>query len=137
MRAWLLLRKNKMTTPELDNITEIERLLSSDLQSKRDEGTGKALIKVTLGIVNTRLAISGLHSAIGSIRERMDTLNKNLQEADKTSSKLTTALNRITLAGVVIAALGIVIALGNLWISYQQMRSSDAQNTPTTSLPKQ
>jgi hypothetical protein len=47
-------------TPELENKDEIERLVGSDLQAQRDKAMVKSLQNVTIGIVNTRFALSGL-----------------------------------------------------------------------------
>ena len=104
---------NNDLTPELNNKAEIEQLLSSDLQSQRDKAIIKSLQNVTLGIVNTRFALSGLRSTIGTVRDKMDDLNKNIKESADSSDKLTSAIKNITLWGTIIAGAGVLIALLN------------------------
>jgi len=100
--------------PEFKNFNEIETLLASELEAKRQVGTGKVLQNVTLSIVNLRHVVEGLRQTLGKISSELESLNKNLIEADKSSSKLTQALNKITLVGVIVAGIGILIAIGNL-----------------------
>ena len=99
--------------PELDNWKDIENLLSSDLQSKREQGIGKALQNVTIGIVNSRFAVSGLKTSLGSVREQIEELNKNITATSDSSGKLTEAIKNITLWGTIIAAIGVTVALLN------------------------
>lgn len=105
-----------MQEPELElkNLQEIETLLASDLESKRQDGIGKALQGITLGIVHLRLTVYDLRQTLSEVSNKLEFLNKNLIEADKSSSKLTQALNTITLAGVIVAGIGILIMIGNL-----------------------
>lgn len=94
---------NNGLTPELDNEAEIEKLLESETQAQRDRAMVKAIQNVTLGVVNTRFALSGLRSSIGYIKDRLDTLNKNMKESADSSDKLTAAIKNITLWGTIIA----------------------------------
>ena len=100
-------------TPELDDKAEIEQLLGSDLQSQRDRAMIKALQNVTLGIVNTRFALSGLRSTIGYVKDKINDLNKNIRDSSESSDKLTAAIKNITLWGTIIAGAGVLIALSN------------------------
>src|SRR5882724_8941356 len=104
---------NSDLTPELNNKDEIEQLVGSDLQSQRDRAMVKALQNVTLGVVNTRFALSGLRSSIGYIKDRLDTLNKNMKESADSSDKLTAAIKNITLWGTIIAGAGVLVAILN------------------------
>lgn len=101
-------------TPELDNKADIERLLGSELQSQRDKAMIKALQNVTLGVVNTRLALSGLRSTIGSVKDEINVLNKNIRDSSDSSDKLTLAIKKITLWGTIIAGAGVAVASLNL-----------------------
>jgi hypothetical protein len=107
--------------PEIENFKEVETLLSSDLESKREQGIGKALQNVTLGIANTRSTISGLMRAVSQashnlylMRDVLDSsiqdLNRNVKEANESSEKLAYALNRITFLGTIIAGVGVMVA---------------------------
>jgi hypothetical protein len=107
--------------PELENLEEIKQLLSSELTAKRDEGTGKALLNVTLGIVNTRLALHSLVGSFGRVRDELVKLNENLKKADESSASLTKALNKITLAGVIVAGIGILIGLLSLGLEFYKI----------------
>jgi chromosome segregation ATPase len=121
--------------PELNNGEEIEGLLSSDLQAKRDIGMGKALQNVTLGIVNGRLAITGMSSNIKTASNELEKLNSNIKTASnefeklnlnivdssKSSEKLTKAIKNITLWGTIIAGIGVLIALSNLVLEFYKM----------------
>jgi hypothetical protein len=101
-------------TPELNNGEEIDRLLGSDLQAKREAGIGKALQNVTLGIVNGRHALSGLRQSLGTATTQLEQLNNNIKTADTSSQALTTAIKNITIAGTIIAGIGLLVAIANL-----------------------
>jgi len=100
--------------PELEDSNEIDRLLNQAFPAKIQAGIGKALKGLVIGVVNTRLAITGLFSSIGSIKSELENLNKNIQNADVSSKKLTTAIKNATIAAAVIAALGVLIATATL-----------------------
>jgi hypothetical protein len=111
--------------PELDNREEIEKLISSDLQAQRDKAMIKALQNVTLGIVNSRFALSGLKTVIGHVEERIGDLNKNINDSSESSDKLTEAIKKITLWGTIIAGAGVLIALLNLCFEvYKYLQST-------------
>lgn len=104
--------------PEFRNFDEIEKLFSSDLESKRQVGIGKVLQNGTLGIVNLRHVVEGLRQTLGKVNNELESLNKNLTEADEASKKLTQALNKITRAGVIVAIIGLFVAIGALALDY-------------------
>jgi hypothetical protein len=61
--------------PELDNWeSEIDPLLESDLESKRQLGLGKAFQRVVVGLVNSRFAISGLRQTLGKVANNLRNL---------------------------------------------------------------
>jgi|GEM_PF-6427977 len=94
-------------TPELENGNEISRLLESDLEKNRQQGLGKALQNVTLGIVNTRFAVNASVEHLNSVVRE---LNDNIKLASASSGKLAVAVKNATVAAAVIAGLGLVVA---------------------------
>lgn len=89
---------------------EIDRLASDDRTSQQTKGLGKALRAVTLGLVNSRLAIGAVGTATGAVQRRLEELNNNLKNAGESSDRLTQAIKNITLAGAIIAGLALVVA---------------------------
>ncbi|MDE2001313.1 MAG: hypothetical protein KGI60_01955 [Patescibacteria group bacterium] len=101
---------NSDLTPELGNKAEIDRALSSSLDSKVLIGIGLGIQNVTLGIVNTRLALSGLRSSIGTVSDQLKALNENLSAFNKASGRLQMWL----IAWTAIMAIATII---NVWIA--------------------
>jgi len=108
--------------PELENKAEIEKLLESETQAQRDTAIVKALQNVTLGVVNTRHALSGLGRTMGSIKDSLDQLNKNMQESSASSGRLTQALKNITLWGTIIAGVGVLVAALSLGLEFYKIQ---------------
>ena len=104
-------------TPELDNWKEIVQLLESELEAKRQQGIGKVLQNATLGIVNSRHAVSGLRMSLGTLDGELKNLNKGIKDGSDSSNKYSNAMKWLT-GGLV--ALG----LAQFGVAYLEYRGN-------------